>query len=96
MAPFKYIIRVSVGIEVQVNHIRFSILTALSTPYLLQTIIKNEINVTNCSVITRKGLSFAVASTFKRHLKSELFFQAYSVSTIASTVANPTIVCITD
>jgi len=31
----------------------------------------------------------AVASTFKRHLKSELFFQAYGVSTIASTVADP-------
>ena len=31
----------------------------------------------------------AVASTFKRRLKSELFFQAYSVSTTASTVAEP-------
>ena len=32
----------------------------------------------------------AVASTFKRHLKSELlFFQAYGVSTIASTAADP-------
>jgi len=30
----------------------------------------------------------AVASTFKRHLKSELFFQTYGVSTIASTVAD--------
>ena len=30
-----------------------------------------------------------VASTFKRHLKSELFFQAYGVSTTASTVAEP-------
>ena len=30
----------------------------------------------------------AVASTFKRHLKSELFFQAHGVSTIASTVAD--------
>ena len=29
----------------------------------------------------------AVASSFKRHLKSELFFQAYGVSTTASTVA---------
>jgi len=27
----------------------------------------------------------AVASTFKRHLKGELFFQAYGVSMIAST-----------
>jgi len=27
--------------------------------------------------------------TFKRHLKSELFFQAYGVSTITSTVADP-------
>ena len=30
-----------------------------------------------------------VASTFKRRLKSELFFQAYGVSTTASTVAEP-------
>jgi len=30
-----------------------------------------------------------VASTFKRHLKSELFLQAYGVSTTASTVAEP-------
>ena len=30
-----------------------------------------------------------VASTFKRHLKTELFFQAYGVSTTAWTVAEP-------
>ena len=31
----------------------------------------------------------AVASTFSHQLKSELFFQAYGVSTIASTIADP-------
>ena len=39
--------------------------------------------------LPRQLTGIAVASTFKRHLKSELFFQAYGVSTIASTVADP-------
>ena len=39
--------------------------------------------------LPRQLRGIAVASTFKRHLKSELFFQAYGVSTIASTVAGP-------
>jgi len=39
--------------------------------------------------LPRQLRGIAVASTFKRHLKSELFFQAYGVSTIASTVADP-------
>ena len=37
----------------------------------------------------RQLRGIAVAFTFKRHLKSELFFQAYGVSTTASTVAEP-------
>ena len=39
--------------------------------------------------LPRQLRGITVASTFKRHLKSELFFQAYGVSTIASTVADP-------
>ena len=39
--------------------------------------------------LPRQLRGIVVASTFKRHLKSELFFQAYGVSTIASTVADP-------
>jgi len=39
--------------------------------------------------LSRQLRGIAVASTFTRHLKSELFFQAYGVSTIASTVAEP-------
>ena len=39
--------------------------------------------------LPRQLRGITVASTFKRHLKSELFFQAYGVSTIASTVAEP-------
>ena len=39
--------------------------------------------------LPRQLRGIAVASTFKRHLNSELFFQAYGVSTIASTVADP-------
>jgi len=39
--------------------------------------------------ISRQLRGIAVSSTFKRHLKSELFFQAYGVSMIASTVADP-------
>jgi len=39
--------------------------------------------------LPRQLRGIAVSSTFKRHLKSELFFQAYGVSTIASTVADP-------
>ena len=47
--------------------------------------------------LPRQLRSIAVASTFKRHLKSELFFQAYGVSTIASIpLLIPEIVCITD
>ena len=38
--------------------------------------------------LPRQLSGIAVASTFKRHLKSERFFQAYGVSTIASTVAD--------
>ena len=39
--------------------------------------------------LPRQLRGITVASTIKRHLKSELFFQAYGVSTIASTVADP-------
>ena len=39
--------------------------------------------------LPRQLRGIAVDSTFKRHLKSELFFQAYGVSTTASTVAEP-------
>ena len=39
--------------------------------------------------LPRQPRGIAVASTFKRHLKSELFLQAYGVSTTASTVAEP-------
>jgi len=39
--------------------------------------------------LPRQLRGITVASTFKRHLKSELFFQAYGVSTLASTVADP-------
>ena len=39
--------------------------------------------------LPRQLRGIAVSSTFKHHLKSELFFQAYGVSTIASTVADP-------
>jgi len=39
--------------------------------------------------LPRQLKGIAVASTFKHHLKSELFFQAYGVSTIASTIADP-------
>ena len=39
--------------------------------------------------LPRQLRGIAVASTFKRHLKSELFLQAYGVSTTASTVAEP-------
>jgi len=39
--------------------------------------------------LPRQLRGIAVASIFKRHLKSELFFQVYGVSTIASTVADP-------
>ena len=39
--------------------------------------------------LPRQLRGIAVASTFKHNLKSELFFQAYGVSTIASTVADP-------
>jgi len=39
--------------------------------------------------LPRQLRGIAVASTFERHLKSELFFQAHGVSTTASTVAEP-------
>ena len=39
--------------------------------------------------VPRQLRGIAVASTFKRHLKSELFFQAYGISTTASTFAEP-------
>jgi len=39
--------------------------------------------------LPRQLIGIAVASTFKGHLKSELFCQSYGVSTIASTAADP-------
>ena len=46
--------------------------------------------------LPRQLRGIAVASTFKHHLKSELFFQAYAFWRLLQPLLNPKIDCITD